>query len=149
MEPTLEFEAVGTAAQVSRARGRTGAGLRLMTAAGLYNNQFASTWKIMAPAAATYCLSAWIKSSAQTTVVRLTRFEASSGSGLNTEFAMPGPVSAWSKVPPNVKLDLRAQANDEITVGVFDKTETAGTVIELDDVDVWVSADGRCEEPRE
>ena len=48
----------------------------------------------------------------------------------------------------NVKLDVTVKAGDELSVGIEDKTNTPGTVIELDDVDLWVSADGRCQESR-
>jgi hypothetical protein len=155
LAPNAEFECpgptftpVGASGRVERGTGRSGAGLRLTTAAGLSNNSFASEWKLVAPANATYCLTAWLKSTSTATVLRLQRNQPPSGQGLNQDFTSPGPLAAWTKAPPNVKLDLAVTAGEEVTVSVLDRTETAGTVIDLDDLDLWVSGDGRCSEAR-
>ncbi|MCU0700404.1 MAG: hypothetical protein MUC96_28165 [Myxococcaceae bacterium] len=145
---TPPFRALGTGSRVETVTGRSGQALRFTTASGLFNNSLTSEWKVVATGTATYCLTAWLKSTSTATVLRLTRFQPTSGQGLNQDFTSPGPLTTWTKAPPNVKLDLSVSAGDEVTVSVNDRTETAGTVIELDDVDLWQSASGRCDEAR-
>lgn len=147
-DPLLDFKALDVNAKVEVSTGRTGKALKFTTSSGVYGNRFASEWKVVAPAAATYCLNVWMKSTSTATTVRLYGITPNSGSATGLQFDMPGPVTTWSKVPPNVKLDVAAKAGDEVSVGIEDKTSTAGTVIEIDDVDLWVSGDGRCQEAR-
>lgn len=147
-DPLVEFKALDANAKVEVTTGRSGKGLKFTTSSGIYGNRFGSEWKIVAPAAATYCLNVWIKSTSTATTVRLYGLTPNSGAATGLQFDMPGPVTTWSKVPPNVKLDVAVKAGDEVSVGVEDKTNTAGTVIEVDDFDLWVSADGRCQEAR-
>lgn len=144
--PTAEFRALGTGATVEVTSGRSGNALKFTSSAMVFGNRFGSTWKIVAPSAGTYCINAWMKSTSTATTLRL--FGAAPGMATGFQFDMPGPLTTWSKVPPNVKLDVTVKAGDEVTVSVEDKTNTAGTVIELDDVDLWVSPDGRCQEAR-
>jgi hypothetical protein len=144
----LSFKPLGTGSRLEPSMGRTGSGLKFTTASGLFNNSLTSDWKVVASGSATYCLTAWLKSTSPATVLRLTRYQPTSGQGLNQDFTSPGPLTAWTKAPPNVKLDIAVTAGDELTVSVNDRTETAGTVIELDDVDLWLSASGRCDEAR-
>jgi hypothetical protein len=47
-----------------------------------------------------------------------------------------------------VKLDVAVQSGDELFVEVTDFSATPGTVIDLDDLDLWSSADGSCTEQR-
>ena len=145
-DPTLEFQGVGTAATVVATTGRSGKGLKLTTAPGLYNDRFSSMWKVIAPAAGKYCLKAWVKGTAPTISARL----SAAGNGFvgGNDFNLPGPVAAWTKLPPNVKLDADAKAGDEVTVVFFDKTATAGSVIEIDDLDLWVTTEGQCNDAR-
>lgn len=144
--PTAEFRALGTGATVEVTPGRSGNGLKLTTSSMVFGNRFGSEWKVVAPAAGTYCINAWMKSTSTATTLRL--FGAAPGMAAGVQFDMPGPLTTWSKVPPNVKLDVTVKAGDEVSVSVEDKSNTAGTVIELDDVDLWVSPDGRCQEAR-
>lgn len=147
-DPLAEFKSLDANAKVEVSTGRSGKALKFTTSSGVYGNRFASEWKVVAPVAATYCLNVWIKSTSTATTVRLYSITPNSGSATGLQFDMPGPVTAWSKVPPNVKLDVAAKAGDEVSVGIEDKTSTAGTVIEIDDVDLWVSGDSRCQEAR-
>lgn len=147
-DPTTEFKPLGTNSTVKSSTGRSGKGLTFTTGAGLYGNRFGSDWKVIAPAAATYCLTAWIKSTSTATTVSVFSQTPGSGAANTSQFNMPGPVTSWSKVPPNVKLDITVKAGDELTLSVDDKTNTVGTVIEVDDLDLWISADGRCNETR-
>jgi hypothetical protein len=143
-----EFSSLNTSATVEVTPGRSGNGLKLTTSAGLYGNNFGSAWKVTATAPATYCLVTWLKSTSAATTVRLLKYNPSSGNGQNLDFTMPGPLTSWTKVPPNVKHFAQLTAGDELSVVISDKNAGAGTVIEVDDLDLWVSADGRCEESR-
>lgn len=147
-DPLADFKALDANAKVEVSSGRSGKALKFTTSSGVFGNRFGSEWKLIAPAAATYCLNVWIMSTSTATTVRLYSITPNSGSATGLQFDMPGPVTRWAKVPPNVKLDVAAKAGDEVSVGIEDKTNTAGTVIEIDDVDLWVSGDGRCQEPR-
>lgn len=147
-DPTLEFKALDPNSKVEVSTGRSGKGLKFTTANGIYGNRLGSEWKVIAPAAASYCLRVWIKSTSTATTVRFYGLTPNSGVASGNQFDMPGPVTTWSQVPPNVKLDVSVKAGDELSVGIEDKTNKPGTVIEFDDVDLWVSADGRCQESR-
>lgn len=140
------FSTLDTVATIAVVDGRAGKALRFTTSAGVYGNRFGSTWKVVAPQAGTYCLTAWMKSTSTATVLRL--YGAPPGQARGNMFTMPGPLTVWTKVPPNVKLDVTVQARDELFVEVTDFSSTPGTVIDLDDLDLWVSADGRCSETR-
>jgi hypothetical protein len=145
-DATRSFGTLDPVATIAPVDGRTGKALRFTTSSGVYGNRFSSTWKAKAPAAGTYCLTAWLKSTSTATVVRFYGGPAGQASG--NMFAMPGPVTSWAKVPPNVKLDVSVRAGDDLFVEVAERTSTAGSVIDLDDLDLWASASGRCDEPR-
>ncbi|MDX2011507.1 MAG: hypothetical protein SFW67_15010 [Myxococcaceae bacterium] len=140
------FSTLDTVATIALVDGRTGKALRFTTSAGPYGNRFGSTWKVLAPQAGTYCLTAWMKSTSTATVLRL--YGAPPGQARGNMFTMPGPLTTWTKVPPNVKLDVAVQANDELFVEVTDFSSTPGTVIDLDDLDLWRSSDGSCTDQR-
>ena len=155
LAPNAEFECEGAAgtfstldpsATITLGDGRSGRGLRLTTSAGAFGNRFASTWKVTAQTAGTYCLTAFIKSTSTATVLRF--YGAPPGQAAGNMFTMPGPVTGWSKVPPTIKLDVTVNAGDELFVELTDRTSTAGTVIELDDLDLWQSPGARCDEAR-
>lgn len=143
-----EFKSLNQNATVGLTAGRTGKALKLTTSSGLYGNSFGSEWKVVAPAPGTYCLVTWMTSSSTATIVRLLRFSPSTGNGENLDFTMPGPLTTWTKVPPNVKHSATLATGDELSVVISDRTATANTVIEIDDLDLWLSADGRCEDAR-
>lgn len=143
-----EFKSLNQNARVGLTRGRTGNALKLTTASGLYGNSFGSEWKVVAPAAGTYCLITWMTSTSTATVVRLLKFSPSTGNGENLDFTMPGPLTMWTKVPPNVKHSASLATGDELSVVITDRTASASTVIEVDDIDLWLSPDGRCEDTR-
>lgn len=147
-DPTTAFKALGTGATVTKGTGRSGASLTFTTSSNIFGNRFGSEWKLVAPAAATYCINAWMKSTSSATTLRLFGTTPNSGSATGQQFDMPGPLTTWSKVPPNVKLDVTVKAGDEVSVSIEDKSNTAGTVIEVDDIDLWVSPDARCQETR-
>ncbi len=145
-DPTRSFGTLDPVATIAQVDGRTGKALRFTTSSGVYGNRFSSTWKAKASVAGTYCLTAWLKSTSTATIVRF--YGGPAGQARGNMFAMPGPVANWSKVPPNVKLDVTVGAGDELFVEVAERTNTAGSVIDLDDLDLWASASGRCDEAR-
>jgi hypothetical protein len=140
------FTTADTVATIAVVDGRTGKALRFTTSAGVFGSRFGSTWKVTATRAGTYCLTAWMKSTSTATVLRL--YGAPPGQARGNMFTMPGPLTVWTKVPPNVKLDVAVQSGDELFVEVTDFSATPGTVIDLDDLDLWSSADGSCTEQR-
>jgi len=144
-DPTLEFQSDGAAGKVERAAGRSGNGLKFTVAAGLFNNQFSSKWKLAVTEGATYCATAYVKSTAPVVTMRL---YAANRTNQWKEFDLPGPVTDWARIPPSIVVDQRAQPGDEVFLMFVDEGATAGRVIEVDDLDVWVSADGRCQEAR-
>jgi hypothetical protein len=147
-DPTTAFKALGTGATVTVGTGRTGAGLTFKTSSTIFGNRFGSEWKVVADTAATYCINAWMKSTSSATTLRLFGTTPNSGTATGQQFDMPGPLTIWSKVPPNVKLDVAVRAGDEVSVSIEDKSNTAGTTIDVDDLDLWISPDGRCQETR-
>lgn len=152
-DPTLEFQSDGVAGKVESTAGRTGKGLRFtvgpsVTDAGVpsfYNNQFSSKWKLAVSTAATYCATAYVKSPAPVITMRL---YAANVTNQWKEFDLPGPAADWSRIPPTIVVNQNAQPGDEVFLMFVDEGSTAGRVIEVDDLDVWVSADGRCQEAR-
>lgn len=144
-DPTLEFQSDGAAGKVESTTGRTGKGLKFTVAAGLFNNQFSSKWKLTVSTAATYCATAYVKSPAPVITMRL---YAANVTNFWKEFDLPGPAADWSRIPPTIVVNQNAQPGDEVFLMFLDESSTAGRVIEVDDLDVWVSADGRCQEAR-
>lgn len=144
-DPTLEFQSDGAAGKVESTTGRTGKGLKFTVASGLFNNQFSSKWKLTVSTAATYCATAYVKSPAPVITMRL---YAANVTNQWKEFDLPGPAADWSRIPPTIVVNQNAQPGDEVFLMFVDEGSTAGRVIEVDDLDVWVSADGRCQEAR-
>jgi hypothetical protein len=144
-DATMEFQSDGAAGKVESTAGRTGKGLKFTVAAGLFNNQFSSKWKLAVTTAATYCATAYVKSPAPVITMRL---YAANMTNQWKEFDLPGPAADWSRIPPTIVVNQNAQPGDDVFLMFVDESSTAGRVIEVDDLDVWVSADGRCQEAR-
>lgn len=144
-DATLEFQSDGAGGKVESTTGRTGKGLKFTVASGLFNNQFSSKWKLNVSTAATYCATAYVKSPAPVITMRL---YAANVTNQWKEFDLPGPAADWSRIPPTIVVNQNAQPGDEVFLMFVDEGSTAGRVIEVDDLDVWVSADGRCQEAR-
>lgn len=144
-DPTLEFQSDGAAGKVEVTQGRTGKGLKFTVAQGLFNNQFSSKWKLTPTANSTYCATAYVKSPAPVITMRL---YAANRTNQWKEFDLPGPKPDWSRLPPTIVVNQNAVPGDDVFLMFVDESSTAGTVIEVDDLDVWVSADGLCRETR-
>ncbi len=144
------FSSLSAAAKVElNASGRTGRSLKLTVGDGPNGPRFSTSWKIPVTASGTYCLTGYMKSDLAGTQLQLW---AANKTNQYENFVLPGPATSWSRVPPSIVIDQAAVAGDDIFIGV-DKgptvsTAAPGAVIELDDLDLWLSADGRCQEAR-
>lgn len=144
------FTTLGTNAKIeTTTTGHSGRGLKLTVGTGAYASRFSSAWKVPVTASGTYCLTAYMKSELAGTELQLW---AANTSNQVKKFVLPGPAAQWSRVPPTIVIDQAAVAGDDIFVGVDHgptvPNPAAGAVIELDDLDLWLSPDGRCQETR-
>jgi hypothetical protein len=142
---TMEFQSDGAGGKVESTAGRTGKGLKFTVGTGLFNNQFSSKWKLPVSTAATYCATAYVKSPAPTITMRL---YAANVSNIWQEFDLPGPAADWSRLPPTIVVNRTARPGDDVFLMFVDEGSTPGRVIEVDDIDVWVSSNERCQEVR-
>jgi hypothetical protein len=143
----LPFQSSGGGGRVDAIPGRTGRAVRFTVAAGLFNNEFTSTWRFQVRQAGTWCARAFVKGTASVISMRL--YLGPPGTAAGEVFDLPGPVSAWSRLPPTLTaVNATGQVGDEGFVVFLDRTHTAGATIEVDDVDVWRSADGQCRDSR-
>jgi hypothetical protein len=141
---SMPFESSGGAGRVELVPGRTGHGLRLTSAAGLFNHQFASTWRFRVTVPGRYSARAFVRGSAQAITLRL--YVGPAGFAGGEQFDLPAPLSAWTRIPPSSAVSAPAQAGDEGFIVVMDKQHSPGATIELDDLDVWRSVNGSCRE---
>lgn len=143
----LPFTSSGGGGQVTRVPGRSGSGLRFTVAAGLFNNEFSSTWRFQVVRAGTFCARAFVRGTATAVSMRL--YLGPPGTAAGEMFDMPGPWATWSRLPPTLAaVSVPGQAGDEGFLVFSDTTRTPGATIEVDDVDVWRSDDGSCRETR-
>lgn len=143
----LPFRSSGGGGRVDGVPGRTGRAARFTVAAGLFNNEFTSTWRFQVTQAGTWCARAFVRGTASVISMRL--YLAPPGSAAGEVFDVPGPVPAWSPLPPTLRaVNAMGQVGDEGFLVFLDRTHTPGATIEVDDVDVWRSADGQCRDSR-
>lgn len=139
------FQSTGGGGRVDFAPGRSGRALRFTVAPGLFNNEFASTWRLQVRRAGVYCARAFVRGS--TSAVSLRFYLGPPGSAAGQMFDMPGPWASWSRLPPTLAaVQVSGQVGDEGLLVFSDTSHTAGATIEVDDVDVWRSDDGSCRE---
>jgi hypothetical protein len=142
---TPAFQSTGGGGRVDFVPGRSGRALRLTVAPGLFNNEFASTWRLQVRRAGVYCARAFVRGS--TSAVSLRFYLGPPGSAAGQMFDMPGPWASWSRLPPTLTaVQVNGQVGDEGLLVFSDTTHTTGATIEVDDVDVWRSDDGSCRE---
>ena len=96
-------------------------------------------------AARTYCATAWMKGTSPN--AKLSLLVDVGGGG--TEYTFTSPVNGtWIRLPPSTSLKVPAPVNGKVYLRFQMKDGVAGNVLLVDDLDVWESADGRCQEPR-
>lgn len=143
----LPFQSSGGGGRVESISGRSGRAMRFTVAAGLFNNEFASTWRFRVTQAGTWCARAFVKGSAS--VISLRLYLGPPGTAAGEVFDLPGPVTAWSRLPPTLAaVNATGQVGDEGFLVFVERSHTPGATIEVDDVDVWRSADGQCRDSR-
>lgn len=143
----LPFQSSGGGGRVESIVGRTGRAVRFTVAAGLFNNEFTSTWRFQVSQAGTWCASAFVKGTASVISMRL--YLGPPGTAAGEVFDLPGPLAGWARLPPTLTaVNAMGQVGDEGFLVFLDRTHTAGATIEVDDVDVWRSTDGQCRESR-
>lgn len=141
------FTSSGGGGRVDVIAGRSGRALRFTVAPGLFNNEFASTWRFRVSRAGVWCARAYVKGTATAVSMRL--YLGPPGTAAGEMFDQPGPLTAWSRLPPTLAaVNVMGQVGDEGFLVFSDTTRTAGATIEIDDVDVWRSDDGQCREAR-
>jgi hypothetical protein len=146
-EGSLPFVSSGGGGRVELIPGRTGRAARFTVAAGLFNNEFTSTWRFQVTQAGTWCARAFVRGEAAVISMRL--YLGPPGTAAGEVFDVPGPLSAWSRLPPTLTaVNAMGQVGDEGFLVFRDRTQTPGATIEVDDVDVWRSADGQCRDAR-
>lgn len=141
------FNSTGGGGRVDIITGRSGRALRFTVASGLFNNEFASTWRFRVSRAGVFCARAYVKGTATAVSMRL--YLGPPGTAAGEMFDQPGPIASWSRLPPTLAaVNVMGQVGDEGFLVFSDTTRTAGATIEVDDIDVWRSDDGQCREPR-
>jgi len=94
-----------------------------------------------APLNGTWCVSAWLRGTAENAVIILRR-DRGGGSLLDESFFQP-LTSDWTKISNSAQLD-GTDVNLYVAAGV--RAPQKDQVFEVDDVQVWKSTSGRCDE---
>ena len=92
----------------------------------------------------TYCGTLWAKNTCN---VRMILRAIKTNSELDTTFNDTA-TSAWTRVPPNITMKIAGDNADQLYVLVQTRGAKAGDTLDIDDVDVWLSPSGRCDEVR-
>ncbi len=89
----------------------------------------------------TYCATVWAKGMTKSDLV-LRRFP-----GTDARF-VGVPSATWKRIPPNLVLDATGDGAQRLLLFVTTLDAKPGDSLLIDDVDVWVSSSGRCDENR-
>jgi hypothetical protein len=98
----------------------------------------------------TYCATAWMKGTVPDARLILRRV---AGSAL-TDFTFSSPIAAnqptgtWVRLPPSLILNAPGAGADRLLLLIQSRNARPGDALFIDDVDVWVSPSGRCDEAR-
>lgn len=94
---------------------------------------------------ATYCGTAWVKGTVSDARLVLRR----SISGAVEDFTFAGPVTgSWARLPPSIVVKAPGANASSLLLLVQSRNGKPGDTLFVDDVDVWVSASGACDEVR-
>ena len=93
------------------------------------------------PLNGTWCASAWLRGTAENAVIVLRR-DKGGGSLLDESFFQP-LTAEWTKISNSAQLD-GTDAKLYVAAGV--RAPQKDQVVEVDDVQVWKSTSGRCDE---
>ncbi len=90
----------------------------------------------------TYCINAKVKGTAAD--VRLEVFGS-----LLTSFGSPlSSPDVWVRLPPTTNLEIREPADQALFVKVRAQGGAAGDTVIVDDIDLWESPSGKCDQQR-
>jgi hypothetical protein len=101
----------------------------------------------------TFCFTAWVKGTVPYVKLRALRNDNLGGF---QEFDFSAPItSTWTRLPPDLVLSVQNQSAPSIELAIEAQTgrsdganAQAGQVLLVDDVDVWQSTSGTCDEVR-
>lgn len=135
----------GTLEAVSDARSGTKA--VKLTASSTGAGVFAYATPIVTNAPADhYCATAWVKGTVGN--AKLSILTNKNGVGTDTTFSSPVATTTWIRLPPSTVLAVPNASGMSLYVRLLLSQGSAGDTLLVDDVDVWESADGKCNEPR-
>lgn len=93
----------------------------------------------------TYCATAWVKGTVSDARLVLRR----SSGGAVEDFTFSGPVtSTWQRLPPSLVVKASGANAPALLLLVQSRNGKPGEALFVDDVDVWVSGSGACDEVR-
>jgi hypothetical protein len=95
----------------------------------------------------TYCATAWMKGTVPDARLILRRVK---GSAID-DFTFSAPIATepgWVRLPPSLRLEAPGNGADRLLLLAQSRNGQAGQTLLVDDVDVWISTSGRCDETR-
>ena len=129
-------------------QGRSGKAAKL-TYSGGAGAKFAYAGAVVADGQGqTYCVQSWVTGTAPVVKTQLI-----TDTGTAVEFAEP-LTTGFTKTPPVHGLDLKVPAGRQLKLTFYlpttggDTAAQVGQSVTVDDVDVWVSSSGKCDEQR-
>lgn len=144
-EKPAEWSAIyGTLSMATE--GHSGARAGQVTADGL-GGRFSYTGPVATNSGAqrTWCGAAWMKGT--TPNAKLTLMADSSGGG--TAYSFTSPINGtWIRLPLSTNLQAPVPSGSRLLLLFEMKDQKAGDTLLVDDVDVWESPDGKCQEVR-
>lgn len=136
---------LGTLETVTDAR--TGANAARLTATDAGEGVFAYSTPIVSNAPSDhYCATAWVKGTVGN--MKLSIKTNKNGAGVDTTFSSPVATTSWIRVPPFTVLAVPNTFGMDLYVRFLLSQGNAGDTLLVDDVDVWESVDGGCNQAR-
>ena len=89
-----------------------------------------------------YCLYAWVSGSASDMRMEVLPTMA----GVASSFSSPVPASGWLQAPMSSNLKVQVAAGDSLYLRFRILNSQAGQTLDLDDLDLWESQSGNCDE---
>ncbi len=91
----------------------------------------------------TYCSTVWVKGTTKAMELVLRKVNPNE----DTSFAGV-PSDKWERVPPNIINSTEGKDAQRMLLLINTRYGKPGETLLIDDVDVWVSPSGKCDEPR-
>jgi hypothetical protein len=126
---------------------RTGSKAVKLTATATGAGQFSQLF-VSSASGNTYCAWAWLKGTVSDVRLSVLSAGATGTGGTDTNFSSPVATNTWIRVRPSVPLSVPSRAGDKLYLRFVFSNGKAGDTLIVDDVDVWESIDGKCNETR-